>query len=283
MPSRPIINGPGQDHLCDMRLPTYFIPHGAGPCFFMDWTRGPADAWDRTAAWLKSLVDGLPERPRAILVISGHWEEAAFTVGSATHPGLIFDYYGFPEETYRLTFPAPGAPQLARRIRELLAQSGLPAAEDASRGYDHGVFVPLKLVTPQADIPVVQLSLKSDLDPQAHLRAGQALASLRDEGVLIVGSGMSWHNMRGFSPAFTAKSEAFDAWLDRAMTDPAARDDAIRRWDQAPYAREAHPREEHLAPLFVAAGAAQGEPGKVVFRDEVMDVALSAFEFGAGR
>ena len=264
-----------------MTLPTLFIPHGAGPCFFMEWTRGPADTWDRTAAWLKGLVAGLPERPKAILIVSGHWEEPVFTVGSSAKPPMVFDYYGFPEETYRLRFDAPGSPALATRARELLGAAGFPNAEDAERGYDHGVFVPLKLVTPEADIPVVQLSLRSDLDPDAHLAAGRALSPLRDEGVLIVGSGMSWHNMRGFSPEFTAKSEAFDAWLADALADPARRDEAILRWDEAPYAREAHPREEHLAPLFVAAGAAEGEPGRLVFRDKAMDVALSGFEFGA--
>jgi len=263
-----------------MTLPTFFIPHGAGPCFFMDWTRGPADTWDRTAAWLKGLVAGLPERPKAILVISGHWEEPVFTVGSSPKPPMIFDYYGFPDATYRLAFDAPGSPALAHRVRELLGAAGLSTAEDVERGYDHGVFVPLLLATPQADIPVVQLSLRGDLDPAAHLTAGRALAPLRDEGVLIVGSGMTWHNMRGFSPAFTAKSQAFDAWLGEAMADPARRDEAIRRWDQGPYAREAHPREEHLAPLFVAAGAAEGEPGRVVFRDVAMDVALSGYAFG---
>jgi aromatic ring-opening dioxygenase catalytic subunit (LigB family) len=263
-----------------MTLPTLFIPHGAGPCFFMDWTRGPADAWDRTAAWLKGLIGSLRGRPKAILIVSGHWEEPAFTVGSSPAPGLIFDYYGFPEHTYRLTFEAPGAPDLAHRVRALIEAAGLPAAEDAARGWDHGVFVPLKLVTPDADIPVVQLSLKSDLDPEEHLALGRALAPLRDEGVLIVGSGMSWHNMRGFSPAFTAKSRAFDGWLAEAMADPARRDEAIRHWDRGPHAREAHPREEHLAPLFVAAGAAESEPGRTVFRDEVMDVAVSAFQFG---
>jgi aromatic ring-opening dioxygenase catalytic subunit (LigB family) len=266
-----------------MTLPTLYIPHGAGPCFFMEWTRGPADTWDRTAAWLKGLVADLPQRPKAILVISGHWEEPRFTVGSAARPPLIFDYYGFPEETYRLTFDAPGSPALAKRVRELLGAAGFPAAEDPARGYDHGVFVPLKLVTPDADIPVVQLSLRSDLDPAAHLAAGRALAPLRDEGVLIVGSGMSWHNMRGFSPAFTAKSQAFDAWLTDALADPAGRDEAIRKWAHAPYARDAHPREEHLAPLFVAAGAAAGEPGRRVFHDVAMDVAISAFEFGPPR
>jgi aromatic ring-opening dioxygenase catalytic subunit (LigB family) len=263
-----------------MTLPTLFIPHGAGPCFFMDWTRGPADTWDKTAAWLKGLVDGLPERPKAILVVSGHWEEPVFTVGSAPNPPMLFDYYGFPEETYRLRFAAPGSPALAARVRELLGAAGFPTAEDATRGYDHGVFVPLMLSTPNADIPVVQLSLRADLDPEAHLAAGRALSPLRDEGVLIVGSGMSWHNMRGFSPAFTAKSQAFDAWLGEAIADPARRDEAIRHWDQAPYAREAHPREEHLAPLFVAAGAAEGEVGHVAFRDVAMDVAISGYEFG---
>lgn len=263
-----------------MTLPTLFIPHGAGPCFFMDWTRGPADTWDKTAAWLKGLVAGLPERPKAILMISGHWEETAFTVGSSPRPPMLFDYYGFPEATYRLDFSAPGSPALADRVRGLLAAAGFPTAEDPARGYDHGVFVPLLLATPQADIPVVQLSLRADLDPEAHLAAGRALAPLRDEGVLIVGSGMSWHNMRGFTPEFTGKSQAFDAWLGAAMADPAQRDEAIRHWDQGPFAREAHPREEHLAPLFIAAGAAQGEPGRLAFRDVAMDVAISGYAFG---
>jgi aromatic ring-opening dioxygenase catalytic subunit (LigB family) len=263
-----------------MTLPTLFIPHGAGPCFFMDWTRGPADTWDKTARWLNGLVAGLPERPRAILVVSGHWEEPQFTVGSSPKPAMIFDYYGFPEETYRLRFDAPGSPTLAGRVRALLAGAGLPTAEDRERGYDHGVFVPLLLATPDADIPVVQLSLRHDLDPEAHLAAGRALRPLRDEGVLIVGSGMSWHNMAGFSPAFTGKSEAFDAWLSAALSDPATRDNAIRHWDRGPYAREAHPREEHLAPLFVAAGAAEGEPGRQVFKDIAMDVAISGYAFG---
>ena len=263
-----------------MTLPTLFIPHGAGPCFFMDWSRGPADTWGATAAWLKGLIADLPERPKAILIVSGHWEEPVFTVGSSPKPPMLFDYYGFPEHTYRLTFDAPGSPALAQRVRDLLGAAGFPTAEDTARGYDHGVFVPLKLVTPEADIPVVQLSLRGDLDPAAHLAAGRALAPLRDEGVLIVGSGMSWHNMRGFSPAFSGKSAQFDAWLESAIRDPATRDEAITHWDQGPYAREAHPREEHLAPLFIAAGAATGEPGRVAFRDTAMDVVLSGYEFG---
>ena len=247
----------------------------------MEWTRGPADTWDRTAAWLRGLVATLPERPKAILVVSGHWEAPVFTVASSPAPELIYDYSGFPDATYRLRFDAPGAPTLAARVRDLLAIAGIPSAEDPRRGWDHGVFVPLMLVTPQADIPVLQLSLQASLEPEAHLEAGRALAPLRDEGVLIVGSGMSWHNMAGFSPAFTGRSAEFDAWLAEAIGDPAGRDRALSDWDDAPHARLAHPREEHLAPLFVAAGAASGEPAEVAFRDTVMDVVVSAVRFGA--
>ncbi len=153
----------------------------------MEWTRGPLNTWDKTAAWLKGLLADLPEQPKAILVVSGHWEEPVFTVSSSPKPPILFDYYGFPQETYRLRFDAPGSPQLAGRVRALLAASGLATAEDEARGFDHGVFVPLKLAMPDADIAVVQLSLRADLDPEAHLAAGRALAPLRDAGVLMVG------------------------------------------------------------------------------------------------
>jgi len=262
-------------------LPTLFIPHGGGPCFFMEWTRGPADTWDRTADWLKNLIASLDVKPKAILVISGHWEEPVFTVGSSPKPPLIYDYTGFPAHTYQLRFDAPGSPALAKRVRDLLADAGIASAEDSERGLDHGVFVPLKLVLPEADLPVVQLSLKGGLDPQQHLAAGRALKPLRDEGVLIIGSGMSWHNMAGFSPQYTAASETFDAWLGEATADPGHRDAALSDWTAAPFARAAHPREEHLAPLFLAAGAADGEPGRRIFSDIAMDVRLSAFAFGS--
>lgn len=263
-----------------MSLPTVYLPHGAGPCFFMDWSRGPIDEWDPMAAYLRGLIASLPEPPKAILIVSGHWEAADFTVVSAPSPGLIFDYYGFPEATYQLEFHAPGSPLLAARVRALLKDAGMASADDPVRGWDHGVFIPLKLVTPDADIPVVQLSLKTGLDAETHLAAGRALAPLRDEGVLILGSGMSWHNMRGFSPAFTEKSVAFDAWLEGVVTDPSQRETALARWETAPYSREAHPREEHLLPLMVAAGAAGRAPGRIAFRDTVMDVVVSAAAFG---
>ncbi|HUP10405.1 MAG TPA: class III extradiol ring-cleavage dioxygenase [Caldimonas sp.] len=261
-----------------MRQPTYFIPHGAGPCFFMDWR--PAGSWDKTAAWLKTLVSSLPEQPKAILVVSAEWEAPVFTVGSGARPRLIYDYHGFPAETYRLRYDAQGSPQLAARIRRLLLHAGLPAVEDPQRGYDHGVFIPLMLARPQADIPVVQLSLRDDLDALAHLAAGRVLAPLRDEGVLVIGSGMSWHNLRP-TGSDAATSKAFDDWLSRILVDPAVRDDALVTWrEAAPFARRAHPREEHLAPLFVAAGAATGEPGIHAFKDTIRNVLFSGFVFG---
>ena len=266
------------DTTADATLPTLFIPHGGGPCFFMDWS--PANTWDRMAAWLKTLVSSMEVKPKAILVISGHWEESVFTVGSSPKPPLIYDYSGFPPHTYQLRFDAPGSPELAQRVRELLEGAGIPSGEDTKRGYDHGVFIPLKVALPDADIPVVQLSLKHNLNPEQHLAAGRALKPLRDEGVLILGSGMSWHNMQGFNPRYTATSEVFDAWLGEAIADPAKRDEALNQWTAAPHARVAHPREEHFAPLFVAAGAAEGEPGRRIFSDIAMDVRLSAFAFG---
>jgi aromatic ring-opening dioxygenase catalytic subunit (LigB family) len=268
--------------MTDSRLPTFFIPHGGGPCFFMDWTMGPADTWDRMAAFLKGLADSLPRRPQAVLVISGHWECAEFSVTTGAHPALIYDYHGFPEHTYRLQYPAPGSPPLAEQVGALLNQAGFAVHGDAQRGFDHGLFVPFKLIYPQADIPIVQLSLKRGLDPAQHLRAGQALAPLRAQGVLIVGSGMSFHNLRAFGPAGTRDSEQFDVWLSDALAAPdaAKRDAALRQWAQAPSARSAHPREEHLLPLMVAAGAADGDGARKIYDDLVQGVRISAWRFG---
>ncbi len=266
------------------RMPTFFIPHGGGPCFFMDWSvmGGPADTWDRTEAWLRALVSTLPERPKGIVVISGHWEEPAFTASTADEPGMIYDYYGFPPHTYELKYPAPGSPGLAERVVELLSAAGLPARTDPARGFDHGVFVPFLLIDPDATIPVVPLSLKADLNPAEHIAAGRALAALRDEGVLIVGSGMSYHNMRGFrTPAATRPSAVFDQWLTGAVeAEPATRDAQLAHWDEAPAGRLSHPREEHLLPLMVAAGAGGDSVGARVFGDNVMMADISAYRFG---
>jgi len=252
----------------------------------MDWslTGDPADTWNSTAAWLRALPGTLPQRPKAIVVISGHWEEPVFAAASVAAPSLIYDYTGFPAHTYELRYPAPGAPWLAEQIVKLLTAAGLPARVDHSRGFDHGIFIPFLLLFPLADIPIVPLSLHRDLDPVLHLTAGRALSALRDQGILIVGSGMSYHNMRGFRTRGGAQdSELFDLWLTEALSEgtPQDRWSKLAHWADAPAARRAHPREEHLLPLMIAAGAAADEHGARVFSDTVMQGArISGYRFG---
>lgn len=264
-------------------LPTVFLPHGAGPCFFMDWP--PAGTWDRMAGWLRGLIGGIGARPKALLVVSAHWEAPVFTVNAQARPGLLYDYSGFPPHTYELTWPAEGSPELAARIRKLLADAGIDSADEEQRGLDHGVFIPMKLVVPQADIPVVQLSLRRGLDPAAHLALGRALAPLRNEGVLIIGSGMSFHNMQRFrldGGGVDADSLRFDAWLADTISLPRARrEQRLLDWADAPGGRAAHPREEHLLPLHVVAGAAGEDPGRKVFEDRVLGSVQSAYLFAA--
>lgn len=232
--------------------------------------------------YLAGILPALPERPRAILIVSGHWEEADFTVHSGRRPGLLFDYGGFPEHTYRLRWDAPGAPDLAARARQLLEGAGFKVGENDARGWDHGVFIPMKVAVPDADIPTLQVSLRADLDPATHIRAGQALESLRDDGVLIVGSGMSFHNMRSLGQDVTPQADAFDAALSAAVTDPdpAARRRRVANWADLPLARFAHPREEHLLPLMVALGAGGDDPAVHDHRDHVLGWTVSAFRFG---
>ena len=263
-------------------MPTVFLPHGAGPCFFMDWP--PAGTWDPMANWLRGLVNELGVIPKAIVVVSAHWEAPDFTVNTQSHPDLLYDYSGFPEHTYRLNWPAPGSPELAARIRELLSAVDIANADDNARGLDHGVFIPMKLVFPQADVPVVQLSLRRGLDPAEHLALGRALAPLRNEGVLIIGSGMSFHNMQRFrrdNAGIDADSQRFDSWLSETITLPrTSREQRLIDWEQAPGARASHPREEHLLPLHVIAGAALDDVGRKLFEDYVLGSLQSAFVFG---
>lgn len=265
-----------------MRQPTFFIPHGGGPCFFMDEKRGPADMWVPMAEFLAALIPSLAERPRAILVVSGHWEETRFTVHDGPKPPLLYDYYGFPEHTYRLRWDAPGAPDIAHRAATLLEGAGIATGREAARGWDHGVFIPLKVAVPDADIPTVQLSLRRGYDPAEHIAAGRALVPLRDEGVLILGSGMSFHNLRVRGDQVTPYADAFDAALTAAVTEPdtAVRAERIAGWEGFPNARLAHPEEDHLLPLMVAAGAGGGDPAAHVFRDHVLGWTISGYRFG---
>jgi aromatic ring-opening dioxygenase catalytic subunit (LigB family) len=270
----------------ELPQPSLYIPHGGGPCFFMEWTMGPPDMWDGMAAYLRGIAARLPARPKAILVVSAHWECPVPTVTVSPSPPLLYDYYNFPPHTYRLHYPAPGSPELAGRVRELLGAAAIPSGEEAERGLDHGVFVPLLLMFPEAEIPVVQLSLQAGLDPASHLAIGRALAPLRAEGVLIVGSGLSYHNLGHFlDPDDTraaVAARAFDDWLFRTVTDadPAARDAALRDWAEAPGARACHPHEEHLIPLMVAAGAAGADPAIRDYAEPVAGKAVSGFRFG---
>jgi len=262
------------------RMPVAFVPHGGGPWPFVEMGL-PRDEVTALREYLASVRSLPASPPRALLVVSAHWEEAVPTVMTSPRPGILYDYYGFPPESYRITWPAPGSPHLAARVQELLASSGLAAAGDPQRGYDHGTFIPLKVTYPDADVPAIQLSLTRGLDPGEHLDIGRALAPLRDEGIFIVASGMTFHNLRAFGdPRAVGHSEAFDEWLRRAVTsEPVERARALTAWQQAPAARIAHPREEHLLPLMVAAGAARDDRATVAFNGTFGGTRLSAFHF----
>lgn len=264
------------------RMPVAFLPHGGGPWPFVD-LGFPREELDSLAGYLRS-VRSLPKTPpKALLVISAHWEEAVPTVTTSRAPPMLYDYYGFPPESYTVQWPAPGEPELAAHVRQLLGAAGFQTGEDPHRGYDHGTFVPLKLTYPEADIPTVQLSLKQGLDPAEHLAIGRALAPLRDQGVFIVGSGMTFHNMRAFrdSRGAAPHAQAFDAWLQSTGTlPPAERDPRLIAWASAPSARYAHPREEHLLPLMVIAGAAGNDRGSVPYKGRIFGLPFSAYHFG---
>ena len=261
--------------------PSLFIPHGGGPCFFMEWN--PADTWVGMERFLQQIASTLPQRPSAIIVISAHWLTPQLELTGTANPELIYDYYGFPAHTYELAYPAPGQPALADQIAKLLNATGLPATIDAHRGFDHGVFIPLKVMFPEAYIPIVQLSLRSDLGPNAHIQIGQALRPLRDENVLIIGSGMSFHNMRAYGDSnFSAVSDQFDDYLSQAVaSNGPERARLLAGWEQAPGARLCHPigGEEHLIPLMVAAGAGSDQPGVKIYSERVMQTTISAFRF----
>jgi len=265
------------------RMPVVFVPHGGGPWPFVEMGL-PAQEIANLAGYLRGVRDLPPEPPKALLVVSAHWEEDVPSVMTSPAPPMLFDYYGFPEASYQLSWPAPGSPGLAARARGLLDEAGIPNGEDASRGFDHGTFVPLMLTYPKAEVPAIQLSLRKGLDPAQHIEIGRALQPLRDEGVFIVASGMTFHNLRAFrDPRAPAVAETFDGWLKGTMAlDAPARNAALTRWAEAPAARAAHPREEHLIPLMVASGAAGDDTAVVAFNDTFAGLRLSAFHFGTG-
>ena len=245
-----------------------YLSHGGGPLPIL------GDPGHKAMVDFMHQLPSQLHRPDAIVVISAHWEEKQATLLGAANPPMLYDYYGFPEEAYQINYPGPGAPELAQRVANLLEQKGIAAQIDLSRGFDHGHFIPLKLMYPEADIPSTQLSLLRGLDPARHLAMGKALRELLPENILIIGSGFSFHNMRAFSwgdkvypdPA----NDAFQDWLIDTIANPVVspkdREERLLNWEEAPNARYCHPREEHLLPVFVCASIA-GKPGKVVFDD----------------
>ncbi len=264
------------------RLPTYFISHGGGPWpWIKDQMPGDMSVLERS---LQDIPRELGVTPRAVLVVSGHWETPRFTVQTSPNPPMLYDYGGFPEFTYHLQYPAPGSPEVAARVRELLDDAGIPNDADDRRGFDHGVFAPLYVVYPEADVPILQLSIRHGYDPEAHLAAGRALAPLRDEGVLIIGSGLSYHNLRDFGPGGAAASRDFDRWLTPTLVERSAdeRSAALREWDRAPGARHSHPAEDHLIPLMVAVGAAEDEAGVRTYHEDTFmgGITTSSYRFG---
>ena len=268
-----------------IRFPTFYLTHGGGPWPYM--SGETRSAHRRLEESLRELPRELAQKPQAILVVSAHWEEPAFAVMSAAAPGMVYDFGGFPEELYRIRYPAAGSPRLAERALSLIQEAKLPSRADDTRGFDHGTYSILAVTHPQAEVPVFQVSLRVDYDPRAHLELGRALAPLRDEGVLIIGSGSSYHNLRRFFERGGARREdaaQFDAWLRETLVElaPARRTERLLEWQHAPAARQAHPREDHLMPLHVAAGAAEEEPGRLLYHqdDFLGTIALSSFRFG---
>jgi aromatic ring-opening dioxygenase catalytic subunit (LigB family) len=267
----------------DSRLPTYFISHGGGP-----WPYMTGDFRRNFEVLEKSLIDmraELSSTPKAVLVVSGHWEVKGFAISAGAKPGMIYDYHGFPDYLYHITYNAPGSPELAKRVRQLLRASGIEAALDPTRGYDHGTFSVMKPLYPDEDIPVVQLSLDIGYDPALHIKVGRALAPLREEGILIIGSGLSYHNLSAMRGASGYEpSRRFDAWLQETLihSPPEKRTEGLIEWERAPAARAAHPREDHLLPLMVVVGAAEDEPGAVTYhqKDFAGGLTASSFRFG---
>lgn len=262
--------------------PVLFIPHGGGPMPLLN-----EPSHKHLTQFFSSAASSLKlGKPDAILVISAHWETDVPTVNTSDNPGLLYDYYGFPPASYQIKYPAPGSPSLAAQVIELLQQAGITAATDKNRPFDHGMFVPLKLIYPDADIPCVQLSLLNSLDPEQHIAIGKALAPLRKQNILILGSGMSFHNMQAFFNR-TLNTEKryldFHHWLIDTCCNPdltaQEREQKLIEWHQVTGGKFSHPREEHLLPLHVCYGAASVDSpcASLVFNEEVLHKKVAAF------
>lgn len=254
-----------------------YFSHGGGPLPILG-----DPGHQAMIEFMKALPSQLPE-PEAILVISAHWEEPQPTLLGSAHPPMFYDYYGFPDAAYEIQYPAPGDPQLAGKISSLLELNGITAQVDTQRGFDHGLFIPLSMMYPQADVPAIQLSLIDSLDPLAHLNLGKSLQKLINNNLLVIGSGFSFHNMSAFfhhdPDMIDPRNDLFQDWLIETVTgniQQTERENRLISWESAPFARFCHPREEHLLPLHVCAGLA-GCAGELLFDDRIMGVRCAAF------
>jgi len=256
----------------DINAQILYIPHGGGPMPLL----GDPDHFE-LSEFLRSGSSFL-KQPEAIIVFSAHWEENQVSLIGSEHPPLLYDYSGFPPESYSITYPAAGNPALVREIIGIFQKAGLEAQEKNNRGFDHGVFVPLKLMYPDANIPVLQISLIRGLDPQKHWNLGKTLQELLQRRILFLGSGFSFHNMREFYYSTSTRDEynhQFQTWLHESCTSKEKLTNLLD-WAKAPHARFCHPREEHLIPLLVCAGLA-GEACKRSWNLSVLGVEAQAF------
>lgn len=256
-------------------LTVLYIPHGGGPLPLLD-HKGHQDL----IHFLKHVPKQIP-LPDAIIVISAHWEQSIPTIIASESPPLIYDYYGFPPEAYDIKYPVPGAPDLAKKLFSLVEKNGTRAQLEHRWGFDHGLYVPLKLMYPDALIPCLQLSLINGLDPLQHINLGRALKQLSSENILVLGSGFSFHNMKTFGQTTKdIRNIEFDDWLSETMTglhlSSTDRENRLINWENAPNARYCHPIEDHLLPLHVCYGITE-TPARKIFSGQVLGKKCSAF------
>ena len=257
-------------------LQVVYFSHGGGPLPILN---DPSHY--RMNIFLESLPS-LIRKPDAIVVVSAHWEEENVSVQTGASPSLLYDYYGFPEETYKIQYPAKGYPKLAEEIIQILRAKNIPCSEDSERGFDHGLFIPLMKMYPDADIPCFQISLLHNLNENEHIKLGKTLNELQNENILIIGSGFSFHNLTQFSfnnKDRDVRNEAFQNWLIEVCTSDISqntREEKLMNWTSAPNAKYCHPRSEHLLPLHVCAGAA-GKKAELVFDNYIAGKRAVAF------
>jgi aromatic ring-opening dioxygenase catalytic subunit (LigB family) len=247
-----------------------YFSHGGGPLPLL------GDASHKSMVEFMKLLPSRLKKPEAVIVISAHWEESVASLLGAHTPEMFYDYYGFPDEAYEIAYPAPGSPALADTIVKMLTRNNIQAQIDIQRGFDHGLFIPLTLMYPEANIPALQLSLIRGLDPGAHIALGKGLRELMSEKILVIGSGFSFHNMDAFSwhgkNIPDQANDSFQNWLIDVCVNTVSqevREQHLINWQKAPAARYCHPREEHLLPLHVCSGMAD-KPAQLIFDDYIL-------------